>query len=134
MDKFQVADILHFSKYVFTDSNTFASHFALVLLPPVIMNFSNNLLCSVITSKEDKYHALKLAQSEYKCFSKDSYVCFKRRDIECLVDLSKNKQPVGKLKQNDIKKAFKIIKAVYYGTNDIYQMGTVIREWKKILN
>jgi hypothetical protein len=132
MNNFQSADILHFNKYFFTDTNNHAKHFALVLLSSSVMNYNNNLLCSVITSKMEKYYSLKLECNKYKCFSKDCYACFKRRDIEDINDLSHKMQPVGKLNKLDIRKAFKIIKKVYYGTGDIYQMATVIREWKKI--
>ncbi|HAM88853.1 MAG: hypothetical protein US83_C0015G0023 [Candidatus Falkowbacteria bacterium GW2011_GWC2_38_22] len=132
MNKYKISDILHFEKYYFTDNNSFAKHFALVLLPSQIMNFQNNLLCSVITSKEEKYYSLKLESDKYCCFTKNSYACFKRRDIQNICDLSNNKQPVGQLDKNDFKKAFAIIKSVYYGSDDIYLMATVIREWKKI--
>lgn len=132
MNSYKASDILHFSKYFFTDTNKFARHFALVLLPSAIMNYQNNLLCSVITSKPENYYALKLEKAKYFCFSEDSYACFRRRDIENINDLSNKNQPVGKLDKIDINKAFKIIKNVLYGAGDIYMMATVIREWKKI--
>jgi hypothetical protein len=132
MNNFQVADILYFERYFFTDTKTYAKHYALVLLPSLVMNYENNLLCSVITSKEEKNYSLKLEANKYPCFSKDSYACFRRRDIENINDLSNKDQPVGKLNKVDIKKAFKVIKKVRYGVGDMYQMATVIREWKKI--
>lgn len=132
MNNYKASDILHFEKYYFTDSNKYARHFALVLLPSAIMNYQNNLLCSVITSKQEKHYSLKLEKEKYCCFSEDSYACFRRRDIEALNDLSNKKQPVGKLDKYDIKRAFKIIKGVLYGAGDLYMMATVIREWKKI--
>lgn len=132
MDKYKASDILHFEKYYFTDSNKFAKHFALVLLPPTVMNYQNNLLCSVITSKEENYFSLKLEKEKYCCFSQDSYACFRRRDIESINDLSNGRQPVGKLDRVDIKKALRIIKKVLYGAKDLYMTATVIREWKKI--
>ena len=76
MNNFQASDILHFKKYFFTDIKTYAKHFALVLLPSSVMNYKNNLLCSVITSKEEKYYSLKLECNKYQCFSKDCYACF----------------------------------------------------------
>lgn len=132
MNNFQIADILHFDKYFFTDINKHARHFALVLLPSAVMNYRNNLLCSVITSKVEKRYSLILESSKYKCFSKNCYACFMRRDIEDVNDLSNGIQPVEKLNKLDVNKAFKIIKKVYYGAGDMYQMATVIREWKKI--
>lgn len=132
MNNFQASDILHFKRYFFTDTNTYAQHFALVLLPSAVMNYENNLLCSVITSKKEKYYSLKLECKNYPCFSRDSYACFRRRDTEDTSDLSNKDQPVGNLKKVDIKKAFKVIKKVRYGAGDMYQMATVIREWKKI--
>lgn len=132
MNNYKASDILHFEKYYFTDINKYARHFALVLLPSAIMNYQNNLLCSVITSKPENYFALKLEKEKYYCFSEDSYACFRRRDIEDVNDLSNKKQPVGKLDKVDINKAFKIIKKILYGTGDLYMMATVIREWKKI--
>ncbi|MFA6525383.1 MAG: hypothetical protein WCT33_03930 [Patescibacteria group bacterium] len=133
--EFRTSDILHFEKYCFTDSDnpTYARHYALVLLPPAVMNYSNNLLCAVITSKKTKYFALKLLKSKYSFFNVDSYVCFRRRDINPLTGLSNKKQPVGKLDQIDIERAFKIIKRIYNYTSDVYLMATVVREWKKIL-
>jgi hypothetical protein len=132
MNHFQASNILHFERYFFTDAKTYAKHYALVLLPSSVMNYENNLLCSVITSKEEKNYSLKLESNKYQCFSRNSYACFRRRDIEDTSDLSNKYQPVGKLNKIDIKKAFKIIKKVRYGAGDIYQMATVIREWKKI--
>jgi len=76
MNNFQVADLLHFEKYFFTDTGTCARHFALVLLPSSVMNYESNLLCSVVTSKKVQYYFLKLEKNKYPCFSKDSYACF----------------------------------------------------------
>lgn len=132
MNNFKAADILYFRKYVFTDTNESANHFGLVLLPSAVMNYQNNLLCSVITSQPEKYYSLKLLPVKYRCFSKDSYVCFRRRDIQCVDDLDKRCQPVGRLDKNDIKEAFKMVKRVFYGAGDLYLTATVIREWKKI--
>lgn len=132
INTYQTADILHFKKYIFTDTNESAQHFALVLLPSAVMNYINNLLCSVITSKQMLRFSLKLSRSKYKCFNKDSYVCFGRRDINSVDDLSNKKQPVGWLDKFDIRKAFKILKAILYGTSDTFLVATIIREWKKI--
>jgi hypothetical protein len=132
MNNFQATDLLHFDKYFFTDNNTYARHFALVLLPSLVMNCQNNILCSVITSKEEKYYSLKLEKNKYQCFSKDCYACFRRRDMEDINDLSNINQPIGKLDKADTKKAFKVIQKVYYGAKDTYMMATIIREWKKI--
>ncbi|MDP2736543.1 MAG: hypothetical protein Q8O59_02020 [bacterium] len=132
MNNYKASDILHFEKYYFTDTKKYAKHFALVLLPSAIMNYQNNLLCSVITSKPENYFALKLEKEKYSCFYEDSYACFRRRDIEDINDLSNKRQPVGVLNKYDIKRAFNIIKGVLYGAGDLYMMATVIREWKKI--
>ena len=130
---FQAADILHFDKYIFTDTNKFAMHFAMVLLPPSVMDFENNLLCSVITSRRTKYFALELKKTDYKFFPKPySYVCLNRRDINSIEDLSDYEQPLGRLQKNDIKNAFKILKKILYGTDDTYLVATIVREWKKI--
>jgi len=131
-NQYQPADILHFQRYHFTDTHQEKPHYALVLLPSSIMDLENNLLCSVITSVPTKQFALKLLKSKYPCFQKDSYVCFNRRDINCLSDLSDKKQPLGKLHKEDIHKSFKILKAILYGTKDIYLMATIVREWKII--
>jgi len=132
MNNYKVSDILYFEKYYFTDTNECARHFALVLLPSAVMNYQHNLLCSVITSKPERYYSLKLEKEAYRCFYENSYVCFRRRDIEDVNDLSKKRQPVGTLNRHDIKRAFNIIKSVLYGAGDLYMMATVIREWKKI--
>lgn len=132
MNNFQASDILHFKEYIFTDTGESAIHFALVLLPSAVMNYENNLLASVITSKKPNNVFLELEKGKYACFTRNSYACFRRRDTICLDGLSNKKQPVGKLNKADIKKAFKIIKYVLYGTKDTYLMATVIREWKKI--
>ena len=132
MNNFEASHILHFEKYFFTDTNKYARHFALVLLPSSVMDYQNNFLCSVITSKPEKYYSLKLLKIKYKCFYEDSYACFRRRDIQQVDDLSNKNQPVGRLNKIDIKKSFKIIKSVLYGAGDLYMMATVIREWKKI--
>ncbi len=128
---YNIANILHFKKYFFTDTNKSAPHFALVLLPPAIMNYEHNLLCSVITSKKTFQFSVVLSKDKYRCFSKDSYICFNRRDTNSIHDLS-NKQPLGKLDRIDIKKSFKVLKCILYGTNDAYLMATIVREWKKI--
>ena len=129
---YNIADILHFKKYCFTDNNKSSPHFALVLLPPSIMNYAHNLLCAVITSRQTKRFSLILPKSKYRCFAKDSYACFNRRDTNSVHDLSDREQPVGKLDNVDIRKSFKILKCIFYGTKDIYLMATVIREWKSI--
>ncbi len=131
-NNFQTADILHFAEYVFTDTNQKARHFGLVLLPSKIMEFENNLLCAVITSKFTREFALKLLKSKYDFFSEDSYACFNRRDINCLEGLSNAKQPLGRLDSSDIRKAFKILKSILYGTKDVYLVATIVKEWKKI--
>ncbi|MGW8184497.1 MAG: hypothetical protein ACWGHO_00105 [Candidatus Moraniibacteriota bacterium] len=129
-----IGDILHFERYCFTDTGEIAEHFGLVLLPPVIIDLENSLLCSVVTSQPPKYFYLELLPEEYDCFRKKTFVCFNRRDINSIGDLSKNKQPRGKLKSTDFKKAFKIIKGIHYGnSNDTYLVATIVREWKKII-
>jgi len=133
MNKYKVADLLHFKNYVFTDTNESAPHFALVLLPSAIMDYEHNLLCAVVTSKFPKKYFVKLSKAKYSCLTKDSYICCSRRDINSITDLSKGKQPLDKLNKVDIKKTFKTLKAILYGTKDIYLMATIVREWKKII-
>ncbi|MCF7795447.1 hypothetical protein K9M50_03745 [Patescibacteria group bacterium] len=89
------------------------------------------MFCNYIKARKELFFKI-LESNNYQCFSRDSYACFRRRDIEDTNDLSNKDQPVGKLNKIDIKKAFKIIKKVCYGAGDMYQMATVIREWKKI--
>ncbi|OGZ34093.1 MAG: hypothetical protein A3H00_00730 [Candidatus Portnoybacteria bacterium RBG_13_40_8] len=76
-----------------------------------------------------------LSCRKYKFFSKDSYACFDRMDINCIDDLDdKHKQPLGNLDKPDIAKSLRIIRSVLYGSskfNDIYMRAAIIREWKK---
>ena len=129
---YQIGDILHFQHYFFTDTNTSAAHFALIILPPEIMDYVNNVLCAVITSKVTKRFALLLRCDDYGCFTKDSYVCLDRRDINALSDVSARRQPVGRLKKSDVKKCFRILQAMYYSQQDVWMMAVIIREWKKV--
>lgn len=66
----------------------------------------------------------------------DSYVCFNRRDFECLDDLSERKQPVGRILEDDAKFSFSVLKKVLYKDKNIdpFLRGVLIREWKKIFN
>jgi len=144
---FKIADILYFERYFFTDNNSSAPHFALVLLPSSILpyRFSNSLLCAVITSKEPKSFFIELSKKKYIFFSKDSsYVCFDRQDINSINDLdAKQNQPLGALDKIDIKLAFKKIKDLFYSTRgkhlcqsfkiNKFLIATTIREWKKYL-
>jgi len=132
---YKPSDILHFKNYIFTDNNTSAPHFALVLLPPSIMDFTSNILCSVITSKPTKYFSVELLEKKYNCFTKNSYVCLNRRDINSVHDLSAREQPLDSLKHSDAKKVFNVLKNIFYGKKeDKYYIATIIREWKKIIN
>ena len=141
-NNYQVADILYFEKYCFTDTGGIASHFALVTLPSYALRFPgsskrlyNNLLCAVITSQKPRSFYLLLLCRKYSFFSKPSYACFDRMDINCVDDLdSKHNQPLGSLDKPDVAKSLKAIRSVLYGSpkfNDPYMRGSIIREWKK---
>lgn len=134
MNNYKIGDILFFENYYFTDTSQSAKHFALTLLPPGVMNLPNSLLCCVITSRPAKYFSLLLLKSKYQCFNKDSFACFNRRDINSIHNLDKkNKQPLAALDKVDLKKSFKILKKIFYGTTDTYLVAAVIREWKKLM-
>lgn len=134
VNNYRAADILHFKRYIFTDTGASAEHFALILLPSAIMDFEHNLLCSVITSRVPRYlsNAWKLLKTNYNCFSVDSYACLDRRDTNSVHDLSPRQQPVGKLIDHDIRKVFKILKRILYGSRDTFYVAVIVREWKKI--
>lgn len=132
MNNYRVADILHFKKYIFTDTNQSAPHFALVLLPSSIMNFVHNLMCCVITSKPTVKFSVVLLKKKYACFDRDSYACLNRRDINSVYDLSEVKQPVGRLDQDDIQSVFRLLKKIMYGSTDTFQVATIVREWKQL--
>ena len=134
----QPTDILFFNKYFFTDDRTSegVNHFALLLLPRIASGYENNIYCAVITSKKpwSKYN-LALKKENHKCFKKDvSYVCFDRRDFQCIDDLGK-KKPVGQLNKQECKIGFKLLKSALSIDNSTSTLlkGTMIREWQKIL-
>lgn len=134
---FNICDILHFDEYTFTDDRTVANHFGLVLLPSKATKYQNSILCCVITSREPnrKNLVIELKIDKYNCFSKTSYACFNRKDLQSKNGLSAREQPVGKLDQNDRKEAYKKLKRSIYAIQDIastWLKATIFREWSKI--
>ncbi|MFZ3055009.1 MAG: hypothetical protein WA091_03460 [Minisyncoccales bacterium] len=136
-NNYSIGSIIYFNKYCFSDEKRGAlPHYALVVLPSEVMGFESNLLCSVITSnikaKEDKY-CHSLCVSDYDCFAVESFACLNRQDIQSISDLDESKdQPLAVLAISDIKKCFKILKAIKYSTSKQgkYYIATIIREWK----
>jgi len=63
-----------------------------------------------------------------------SYVCFDRRDFQCIDDLGK-KKPVGQLNKQECKVGFKLLKSALSidSSTSTLLKGTMIREWQKIL-
>jgi len=138
----QVADILYFEKYFFTDNNKSAPHFGLVILPPYLtripfssVKLANNIWCCVITSKKSRRFFLLLLSSKYSCLKVDSYACFDRMDINSLTDLDdKYSQPVASLDKKDIKESLKTLRTLLFTDpkfiEDKFLRATIIREWK----
>ena len=52
MDSYSIGDILYFLSYYFTDTNGCKPHYAIFLFPSVLMEYENQILCSVITSNK----------------------------------------------------------------------------------
>lgn len=134
---FSICDILHFDEYTFTDDNSSADHFGLVLLPSKATKYQNSILCCVITSQEPqrKNLVIELGCDKYRCFNRTSYACFNRKDLQSKSGLSKREQPVGKLNQNDRIEAYKKLKKSLYAIQDIastWLRATIFREWAKI--
>lgn len=135
---FNAGHILYFKEYQFTDTGETRKHFALALLPEYATQYKNSILCSVITSKEPKSWGLLLKQSTYDCFNCNSYVCFNRKDLVSKTGLHKDNQPRGILNHSDLEESFKVLKKSLFAINDIasdpFLRGTIIYQWKKILN
>lgn len=134
MNNFEIADILYFNRYFFTDTSESAPHFALVVLPSRLTSFESSILCAVITSNRPTAFFILLEATKYNCFSKQSFVCFNRLDFNSIIDLDRGKkQPLNQLDKVDKKQAFKVLRAVLYGTDlmkDIYIRAVIVREWK----
>jgi hypothetical protein len=136
---FDLGDIPHYDSYLFTDTGETARHYALVLLPNKNTQFQSNDLCCVITSKHPKNptYVHELNNKNYPFLSVPiSYVCFDRKDYVPQSGLSSRSQPVGKLKDSEVKNVFKKLKnSLYRRSKDIasdpYVKGTIIYEWKK---
>ena len=134
---FKVGDIPLFDKYLFTDTGKVVRHFGLMLLPETATQYQNSLLCCVITSKITKHWSFLLESKNYPFFKKDSWACFNRKDLVSMDGLADGLQPRGRLRQEDIRPAFKILKKSLFVIKDIagitYLRGAIIYEWKQIL-
>jgi len=142
---YKAGDILFFDPYVFTDSSApdERRHFALALAPNRVTSFErqpmpNSIYCAVITSQVPRrmQYAHLLAPASYQCFSKDSYACLDRIDMQSLGCLGSGcQQPLDKVIALDAKKIFKKLKAVLYSRPmmDPFMRATIFREWKKLL-
>jgi len=135
---FNVGDIPWFDEYVFTDTGEVRSHFGLAILPETATKFQSSLLCCVITSKETKSWSMALNPSNYiACFTKESFICFDRKDLVPLDGLGGEPQPRGKLTKKDASDAYKILKKSLFCIqdigSDIFMRGAIIREWKKAI-
>jgi len=134
---FKPGDIPFFSQYQFTDTGEVRKHFGLVLLPEEATQYQNSLLCCVITHQETKWWALLLECKKYTFFSCDSFACFNRKDLVSKTGLANGAQPKGNLDKDDLKKAFKMLKASLFLIKDLasdpFLRGTIIYEWKQVL-
>ena len=135
---FEIGDILHFDQYFFTDKGTSTRHFGLVLLPEKITKYENNILCCVITSQTPKCtkYVHEISCSSYDCLTKDSYVCFNRRDIQSKSDLSSGNQPKSSLNNTDLNLSYRKLKKSLYAVKDMaskWYKAAIIREWTKFL-
>ena len=135
---FKVGDIPLFKEYQFTDTGESAKHFGLVLLPEGATKYQNSVLCCVITSREPKRWGLVLKKKDYAFFMLDSYACFDRKDLVSKSGLDDSPQPKGCLNLRDFGLAFKILKKSLFVVKDIasdpFLRGTIIYEWKSVLN
>ena len=132
MDKIKVGDILYFDEYIFTDNNSTAKHFALVVLPQLL--FVENIYCAVITKQTPRNNLLiKLDCDNYSCFSVVSYACMDRIDIERIE--KGNHRYRASLTVEDLRKGLKVIRKCIALNHPCYKnklfTATVIREWKK---
>ena len=135
---FSVGDIPFFKEYLFTDTGKTARHFALVLLPSEATQYRNSIHCCVITSKKPTRWYFVLVKKNYVFFNHDSFACFNRKDLVPLSGIDKEPQPKGKLNQADLKEVFKVLKKSLFVIKDIandpFLRGTIIYEWKRVLN
>lgn len=134
---FDIGDILFFFAYQFTDNNESAPHYGLVMLPSILMEYENSVLCSVITSREsssEKKYCFSLSNN-HECFTKNTYCCLNRRDIQSIFDLDESKNPQSRLLESELKKCFQLLKSISYSpVQDKYLIPTIIREWKILLS
>jgi hypothetical protein len=134
---FEVGHILFFDRYQFTDTGETKPHFALVLLPERATEYQNSILCAVITSKEPKKWGLPLSKTAYSCLTRDSFVCFDRKDLVSKEGLGSDEQPKGKLTDGDFKPAFKLLKKSLFVVDDLgkspYFRAAIIYQWKVAL-
>lgn len=140
MNNYSIGDVLYFSSYYFTDTKESMPHYGMVTLPSILMDYENNVLCSVLTSSEKskrKKYCTPLCLEAHKCFSKQTYCCLNRRDIQSLIDLDKKKKhPLSTLTKEELIKCFNLFKSINYSIyqKDKYFIPTIIREWKSFLH
>jgi hypothetical protein len=139
MNNYGIGDILFFTSYYFNDTRESLPHYGIVILPSILMDYDNNVLCSVVTSSEksktEKY-CVALFIDIHKCFSKQTYCCLNRRDIQSLVDLDQERgYPLSTLTKEELIKCFNLLKSIKYSPHqkDKYLIPTIIREWKLLL-
>jgi hypothetical protein len=132
---FSVGDIPFYKEYTFTDNRETKPHFGLVLLPEKATKYQESNLCSVITSKCPLKWGYELKKEKYPFFNLDSFICLDRKDLVSKSCLSDGDQPRGKLKREDLKSVFKLLKKSLFCIKDIasnpYIRGTIIKEWKE---
>lgn len=134
---FNIADIVFFKEYQFTDTQETKPHFGLILLPENLTNFDNSYYCAVITSKKPRYCYVLLPKLKYNFFSLDSYVAMDRQDYVFVDDDSRGQFKKGRLEKKEFIEAFKLLRMTLYSPKQIgfslskYLKATIIREWKK---
>jgi hypothetical protein len=138
---FHSTDILFFQRYLFTDTGEEAPHYGLVIVPSHLTDFSESILCAVMTSQPVKstWGTYKLLETDYDEFTRDTTVRLKDLDYVPHHGLHpRGAQPRTSLTKKDAKECFKILKALLFNPNvqlgiDPFLRGAVIREWKKAL-
>ena len=138
MDSYSIGDILYFLSYYFTDTNGCKPHYAMVVLPSVLMEYENQILCSVITSNKGskkKKYCIPLSLKIHKCFNKETFCCINRRDIQALEDLDSSKKlPLSTLTKEELKECFRLFKNINYSPiQNKYLLPVIVREWKRSL-
>ena len=138
MDSYKIGDILYFLSYYFTDTNECAPHYAMVVLPSILMEYESQILCCVITSNQEakkKKYCISLSLDIHKCFNRETFCCLNRRDIESLGDLDLSKKlPLSILTKDELKKCFKLFKNIKHSPiQNNYFVPVIVREWKRSL-